>query len=312
MHFLCLQKWLHPCSCARQHLFRGAGHVLPEPEHDDLSGRHVRFGPLLGRERVQHADELRLEHLADRRADRLVEGVAVARRDQMRVQRAHALQRAFVGAPVERVERTGAKERERLCVGELVPEALDRLGRVAVAVGADGSNGITRRCIFPSAPVHTARVLEVLTPSQPAHPSPALPKSDMMATECTSKVFIVVFGEGDRRTGGATPAARRPSQSSFALPAERERKCEDPNQIGDDDHTLDQAIPRRECVRYGRRLRCSREHHHSRSRDESRRESPASQVFPFRILTKATPEHKTTDRRKGKYKSSKDPVQRSL
>lgn len=33
-----------------------------------------------------------------------------------------------------------------------------------VVVGADGSNGITRRCIFPSSPVHTARVLEVLTP----------------------------------------------------------------------------------------------------------------------------------------------------
>jgi flavin-dependent dehydrogenase len=36
--------------------------------------------------------------------------------------------------------------------------------RARVIVGADGSNGITRRCIFPNAPVHTARVLEVLTP----------------------------------------------------------------------------------------------------------------------------------------------------
>jgi flavin-dependent dehydrogenase len=34
-----------------------------------------------------------------------------------------------------------------------------------VVVGADGSNGITRRCIFPNTPVHTARVLEVLTPT---------------------------------------------------------------------------------------------------------------------------------------------------
>ena len=33
-----------------------------------------------------------------------------------------------------------------------------------VVVGADGSNGITRRCIFPNAPVYTARLLEVLTP----------------------------------------------------------------------------------------------------------------------------------------------------
>jgi menaquinone-9 beta-reductase len=33
-----------------------------------------------------------------------------------------------------------------------------------IVVGADGSNGVTRRCIFPHMPVHTARVLEVLTP----------------------------------------------------------------------------------------------------------------------------------------------------
>jgi flavin-dependent dehydrogenase len=34
-----------------------------------------------------------------------------------------------------------------------------------VVVGADGSNGITRRCLFPNASLHTARVLEVITPS---------------------------------------------------------------------------------------------------------------------------------------------------
>jgi flavin-dependent dehydrogenase len=33
-------------------------------------------------------------------------------------------------------------------------------------VGADGSNGVTRRCILPEAPIHTARVLEVITPLQ--------------------------------------------------------------------------------------------------------------------------------------------------
>ncbi|MEP0806997.1 MAG: NAD(P)/FAD-dependent oxidoreductase [Chloroflexota bacterium] len=36
-----------------------------------------------------------------------------------------------------------------------------------VVVGADGSNGITRRCIFPKDPLYTARVLEVITPSPP-------------------------------------------------------------------------------------------------------------------------------------------------
>ncbi|MCL5610970.1 MAG: NAD(P)/FAD-dependent oxidoreductase [Chloroflexi bacterium] len=33
-----------------------------------------------------------------------------------------------------------------------------------IAVGADGSNGVTRRCVMPNAPVHTARALEVITP----------------------------------------------------------------------------------------------------------------------------------------------------
>ena len=43
-----------------------------------------------------------------------------------------------------------------------------------VVVGADGSNGVTRRCILPNEPVYTARVLEVITPS---HPLPAPPPS---------------------------------------------------------------------------------------------------------------------------------------
>ncbi len=34
----------------------------------------------------------------------------------------------------------------------------------AIVVGADGSNGVTRRSIFPNEPVYTARVLEVITP----------------------------------------------------------------------------------------------------------------------------------------------------
>ncbi len=36
-----------------------------------------------------------------------------------------------------------------------------------IVVGADGSNGVTRRCVLPNTPVHTARLLEVLTPSLP-------------------------------------------------------------------------------------------------------------------------------------------------
>ena len=45
-----------------------------------------------------------------------------------------------------------------------------------IVVGADGSNGITRRCILPNAPVHTARLLEVLTPVSNVIPSEAIAK----------------------------------------------------------------------------------------------------------------------------------------
>jgi flavin-dependent dehydrogenase len=37
--------------------------------------------------------------------------------------------------------------------------------RARILVGADGSNGITRRSILPAVPVHTARVLEIITPA---------------------------------------------------------------------------------------------------------------------------------------------------
>ena len=36
--------------------------------------------------------------------------------------------------------------------------------RAQFVIGADGSNGVSRRCVLPNEPVHTARVLEVLTP----------------------------------------------------------------------------------------------------------------------------------------------------
>jgi flavin-dependent dehydrogenase len=50
--------------------------------------------------------------------------------------------------------------------------------RVQIVIGADGSNGITRRCILPNAPVYTARVLEVITPNSPLRYSSTSPKSN--------------------------------------------------------------------------------------------------------------------------------------
>jgi flavin-dependent dehydrogenase len=68
----------------------------------------------------------------------------------------------------------GIEIREGVTVKKITPQAdkvlieTDRETFCAqVVVGADGSNGTTRRNVFPSAPVHTARVIEVLTPSQP-------------------------------------------------------------------------------------------------------------------------------------------------
>ncbi|MCE9645558.1 MAG: NAD(P)/FAD-dependent oxidoreductase [Chloroflexi bacterium] len=41
-----------------------------------------------------------------------------------------------------------------------------------IVVGADGSNGVTRRSILPHAPIYTARALEVLTPANDLAPAP--------------------------------------------------------------------------------------------------------------------------------------------
>jgi flavin-dependent dehydrogenase len=70
-----------------------------------------------------------------------------------------------------KARRAGIEIREGVTVKEVHPDAegvtvLTDQGefRAQVVVGADGSNGVTRRCILPNAPVSTARLLEVLTP----------------------------------------------------------------------------------------------------------------------------------------------------
>lgn len=70
-----------------------------------------------------------------------------------------------------KVRDRGIEIREGVTVRNITPdqdgvtvETYQGRFRAQVVVGADGSNGITRRCILPGAPVYTARVLEVLTP----------------------------------------------------------------------------------------------------------------------------------------------------
>ena len=66
----------------------------------------------------------------------------------------------------------GIEIREGVTIKNVIPDADGvtvetdtETYRASIIVGADGSNGMTRRCIFPNEPVYTARVLEVITPS---------------------------------------------------------------------------------------------------------------------------------------------------
>jgi flavin-dependent dehydrogenase len=70
-----------------------------------------------------------------------------------------------------KAESRGIEIREGVRVRNVLPnqdgivvETDQGLFHAQVVVGADGSNGVTRRCVFPSAPVHTARGLEIITP----------------------------------------------------------------------------------------------------------------------------------------------------
>ncbi|MGE5250551.1 MAG: NAD(P)/FAD-dependent oxidoreductase [Bacteroidota bacterium] len=63
--------------------------------------------------------------------------------------------------------REGVTVRSVRVEAESVRVETDRGGfRARVAVGADGSNGVTRRCILPDAPLSTARLLEIITPER--------------------------------------------------------------------------------------------------------------------------------------------------
>lgn len=72
----------------------------------------------------------------------------------------------------------GIEIREGVTVKNIIPkqngvtiETNQGIFCAQIVVGADGSNGVTRRCIFPNAPVYTARVLEIITPPYPLTPS---------------------------------------------------------------------------------------------------------------------------------------------
>ncbi|HEU0292431.1 MAG TPA: NAD(P)/FAD-dependent oxidoreductase [Anaerolineales bacterium] len=93
----------------------------------------------------------------------------------VRVPKRHALRvirrDEFDNWLAKKAETRGLEIREGITVKNIIPhkdgvtiETDQETFCAQVIVGADGSNGVTRRCIFPRAPVYTARVLEVITP----------------------------------------------------------------------------------------------------------------------------------------------------
>ena len=79
----------------------------------------------------------------------------------------------------------GIEIRERITVKNIIPDQdgvtvkTDQEDfRAQIVIGADGSNGITRRCILPNVPVYTARVLEVITPNYSEIASGYRPRND--------------------------------------------------------------------------------------------------------------------------------------
>jgi len=71
----------------------------------------------------------------------------------------------------EKAKHRGIEIKEGISVKNIIPdqngvtiETDQGIFHSQVVVGADGSNGITRRIIFPNAPIYTARVLEIITP----------------------------------------------------------------------------------------------------------------------------------------------------
>lgn len=83
----------------------------------------------------------------------------------------------------KKTREAGIEIREGVTVQDVRPDAAgvtvitDRGEfRARAVIGADGSNGVTRRCVLPGAPVQTARTLEVLT--RPHRPAGTSPKDD--------------------------------------------------------------------------------------------------------------------------------------
>ena len=71
--------------------------------------------------------------------------------------------------------------------------------RAKIVIGADGSNGVTRRCVMPKDPIYTARVLEVIV-------------TDVIKRRATTKQ-----SPGEKKTAALPTIARSDAQALFEL-----------------------------------------------------------------------------------------------
>lgn len=108
----------------------------------------------------------------------------------IRVQKRHAIRvirrDEFDSWLAQKTRAAGIEIREDILVKNIIPDAdgvtveTDQGDfRAQFVVGADGSNGVTRRCILPNAPVQTARVLEIITPNYSAIAKEKHPRTDI-------------------------------------------------------------------------------------------------------------------------------------
>ena len=114
----------------------------------------------------------------------------------IRVPKRHALRvirrNEFDHWLARKAETRGVEIREGITVKRIFPDEYgvtietDQVEfHAQVVVGADGSNGVTRRCVFPRASVHTARVLEVLTPEYNFNTHPNAEESSVLMKQET-------------------------------------------------------------------------------------------------------------------------------
>ena len=158
-------------------ILAGLGLDVSEVPHVDATAAHLDFAGKglkvqLGRRKtLRNADKNKSASISAHQRD-APHILRIIRRDE------------FDAWLARKAENRGIEIRQGVTVKDVRPDAdgvtvITDQGeyRAQVVIGADGSNGVTRRCVLPDAPVHTARVLEVITPTRPSGTLPHFPRT---------------------------------------------------------------------------------------------------------------------------------------